>query len=199
MSLRIRNFQELVDRCVEVEGVRNRKRKNGADGPIRSQNQGQGSNQKGKQQEQPYNKPQGNNQGQYRPMTQNSGGGGKGRRDLTCFRCGKTGHFTSKSPTREVLCFNCNKPGHLVKDCKAPKGEPSVNAAKAKRRRSTTKGRVFCMGGKEAKRSGDLTQRNYEIEGNSLSIIFDSNAAHCFITLECVSCFKITCDCFVLA
>ena len=86
---------------------------------------------------------------------------------------------------------------HRARDCKAPKTEPVVNAAEAKGKRQMVKGRVFCMSGKEAERPRDLTQRNYEIEGNSLSVIFDSNAAHCFISLDCVSCFKITCDCFV--
>ena len=37
LSLRIRNLQELIDRCVEVEGVRNHEKKSGTGGPVRPQ------------------------------------------------------------------------------------------------------------------------------------------------------------------
>ncbi len=35
LSLRIRNLQELIDRCVEVEGVRNHEKKSGTGRPVR--------------------------------------------------------------------------------------------------------------------------------------------------------------------
>ena len=68
----------------------------GTGGPMRSSSQdnlGKGRFQMKK----PYQRPMGEGYtlGQYKPMTLATGGAGNqvGNTDVTCFRCGKNGHF----------------------------------------------------------------------------------------------------------
>ena len=58
-----------------------------------------------------------------------------------------------------------------------------VNTAKVSR--PTAKGRMYCISGEEASRS-DLIQGEYDIAGNTLSVLFDSGAMHSFISMDCV-------------
>ncbi|XP_045831255.1 uncharacterized protein LOC123922601 [Trifolium pratense] len=145
VPLGIRQFQVLVEKCQEIEDMRN-KRVNrqgsfGAGGPSRPSHQSQNRGGRGTR---PYNRPQ-NNRG-----PQNSGNqgtrGNQVREKRTCYKCGEEGHYANEcgNPGTASICYNCQKTGHYARDCRAPKAAPSENATQGAR--PTAKGRVYCMG-----------------------------------------------------
>ncbi|XP_057439895.1 uncharacterized protein LOC130731637, partial [Lotus japonicus] len=188
--LGIMRFQALVEKATEVELMKNRRyNRAGTGGPVRSTPQSfQG---KGRfQARKPYQRPAGRGftPGSYKPMTGAATSGGSGsrpqNREVTCFRCGGTGHYANNC-TRPPRCYNCNKSGHLATECKAPKVEPAVNAVSGKR--PVAKGRVYTMDGEEAEGADGLIRGECEIDGNLLTVLFDSGATHSFVSKDCVS------------
>ena len=47
---------------------------------------------------------------------------GKSKKDVKCYKCGKTGHIKPNCK-EEIKCYNCNKTGHVSKECKAKEKE----------------------------------------------------------------------------
>ncbi|KAK2436239.1 cleavage and polyadenylation specificity factor subunit [Trifolium repens] len=121
VPLGIQHFQVLVEKCQEIEDMRNkrmnRQGNSGAGGPSRPSNENQN---RGRQGNKPYNRPQ-NNRGPNRSVNQGTRGN-QGREEQPCFNCGQLGHYANKceKPRQGNVCFNCQKPGHFAKDCKAP-------------------------------------------------------------------------------
>ncbi|XP_058733773.1 uncharacterized protein LOC131605437 [Vicia villosa] len=72
----------------------------------------------------------------------------------------------------------------MAKDCRTPKAELAVNAARTVW--PTSQGRVYCMGAEGRSPSNNLIQGNCEIEGTILTTLFDSGATHSFISKDCV-------------
>src|ERR1044072_751660 len=72
----------------------------------------------------------------------------------------------------------------MARDCKAPKAEPVLNAAKGKR--PAAQGRVYAITGTDAEDTNELIQGTCTIAGTPLVVLFDSGATHSFISVECV-------------
>ncbi|MCI51674.1 enzymatic polyprotein, partial [Trifolium medium] len=91
-----------------------------------------------------YNRPQ-NNRGSNHSANQGTRGNLGGEK-LTCFKCGKEGHYATDygNPRAGTFCYNCREEEHFARDYKAPKAGPPVNANQGAR--PTAKGRVYCMG-----------------------------------------------------
>ncbi|CAJ2661600.1 uncharacterized protein LOC123886155 [Trifolium pratense] len=161
VPLGIRHFQVLVEKCQEVEDMRNKRVDRQGDfcdgGPSRSSGQTQRSSQNsGRQGNKPYDRSQ-KNRGLGRSVNQGSRGGEK----HTCYRCGQEGHYASECGNRGpgAVCFNCQKPGHFARDCKAPKAGPSANVAQGGR--PADRGGVYCMGTRTSGQTSNAMRGDY--------------------------------------
>ncbi|KAK2370458.1 cleavage and polyadenylation specificity factor subunit [Trifolium repens] len=186
VPLGIRQFQVLVEKCQEVEDMRNKRvnRQGGfsAGGPSRSGGPNQSQN-RGKQGSKPYDRPQ-YNKGQGRSVNQDSQNTGK----QGCFKCGEVGHYANECRNQGHVCFNCKKPGHFARDCKAPKAGPTANVAQGSQgARPAAKARAYCMGTELSGQASNAIHESCHIAGNSLTALIDTGATHSFISLACAN------------
>ncbi|KAK2362692.1 receptor protein EIX2 [Trifolium repens] len=165
VPLGIRQFQVLVEKCQEVEDMRN-KRVNrqgsfSAGGPSHSSGSRQDG---GRQGNKPYSRPQ-DNQGPTRSVNTRTRGNQSGGKP-TCRRCGEEGHYVNDCQSPGTVYYNCQRPGHFARDCKAPRAEPSVDVGRGTR--PAARGRVYCMGTGVSGQTGKAMQRDCQIAGNTL-------------------------------
>ncbi|XP_057444134.1 uncharacterized protein LOC130736310 [Lotus japonicus] len=170
--LRIFRFQSLVEKATEVELVKNKRlNRAGTGGPMRSGSQTYQGKEKS-QQKKPYQCPEGGGftSGSYKPLTAVTPGARNqsAHLEVTCFRCGKTGHYANACMNQGPRCFNCNQPGHKAVDCRAPKAEPTVNTAMGKR--PAARGKVYIMDGEEVGGADGVSREKRRNDGNFLTI-----------------------------
>ncbi|XP_057418660.1 uncharacterized protein LOC130712862 [Lotus japonicus] len=144
--LGIRVYQQVVEKAREVEAMENRQRgRSGSGGPIRSSHQDYEERSKEKPpQKKHYDYRRDNNRviGQNTPnATTYEGQGNQVQgKDVTCFKCGKVGHYANNCKGDHRVCFNCNKPGHVARDCNAPKVEVGATLKTARGKCPVTAG-----------------------------------------------------------
>ncbi|MCI09563.1 TIR-NBS-LRR resistance protein, partial [Trifolium medium] len=110
---------------------------------------------RGRQGNRPYNRPQ-DNRGFNRPENQGNRGN-QVRGGHFCYKCGEKGHYANDCGNQARLCYNCQKPGHFIKDCQAPKVAPPTNVTQGTR--PAARGRVYYMG---TGVSGQASNANHE-------------------------------------
>nr|XP_004515606.1 uncharacterized protein LOC101495319 [Cicer arietinum] len=186
LPLGMTRFQPLVEKCREVEAMKNHRLNRGGTsnhgGPTRPSNQNQG---RSRPDQNPYRRPQGSDKGPYRPMTSISDDRQRTSESKPyCYHCENPRHLANKCTLNGSVCFKCQKPGHLARDCKEPKAKASLNATEVTR--PTTQGRVYNINGQGTSRLNESFQGECEISGNILTVLFDSGATHSFISMECV-------------
>ncbi|XP_058726228.1 uncharacterized protein LOC131597554 [Vicia villosa] len=183
VPLGIRQFQTLVEKCQEIEDMKNKRVNRGgnltAGGPICPNNL---NNNHGKQGMKPYQHPQ-NNREPNRPA--NSPQGNQMRRKQMCYHCGQEGHYANDCKDNAPSCYKCKKPGHYSQDCKAPKVESTLNATRGAR--PIAKGRVYTMDAKESGQANNVIQEECQVAGNTLTALIDTGATHSFISLDCAN------------
>ena len=93
-------------------------------------------------------------------------------------QCGKN-HGDRPCLVRQNVCFGCDKPGHKIYEC------PTRNPQSIPR--PQRQGKVFTKDVEKAEKSEDLIQSACEVNGKTLTILYDSGALHFFISHRCVS------------
>ncbi|XP_057445504.1 uncharacterized protein LOC130737697 [Lotus japonicus] len=70
----------------------------------------------------------------FKPSTTATPGAGSqsAHPEVTCFRCGKNGHYANACLDQGPRCFNCNQIGHLAVNCRTFQAGPSDNKMKGK-------------------------------------------------------------------
>ncbi|KAL8105009.1 hypothetical protein AgCh_028971 [Apium graveolens] len=101
---------------------------------------------------------------------------------VTCFKCGKVGHYATTCIQEAAKCFQYGKTGHMKKDCPAAAPANSRGSVAASNRVPTA--RTYNMTVKDAVRNTNVIAGTLLLNSNPANVLFDSGATKYFISKE---------------
>ncbi|XP_074350630.1 uncharacterized protein LOC141689972 [Apium graveolens] len=101
---------------------------------------------------------------------------------VTCFKCGKVGHYATACNQEAAKCFQCGKTGHMKKDCPAVAPASSRGSVAVSNRVPTA--RTFNMTVKDAVRNTNVIAGTLLLNSNPANVLFDSEATKSFVSKE---------------